>query len=59
MQSMLLVMCIAWKRRQRRLGIDDFGNPSEPRSGEVVVVAASEPIVAVGSEDERTPLIRK
>ena len=27
MQAMLLVMCICWKVRQRRLGIDDFGHP--------------------------------
>jgi len=26
MQGALLVLCIAWKYRQRRLGIDDFGN---------------------------------
>jgi len=27
MQAALLVICLCWKRRQRRLGIDDFGNP--------------------------------
>ncbi|KAG8908290.1 hypothetical protein FRB99_007824 [Tulasnella sp. 403] len=27
LQSTLLVMCLFWKARQRRLGIDDFGNP--------------------------------
>jgi hypothetical protein len=27
MQGSLLIMCIFWKYRQRRLGIDDFGNP--------------------------------
>ena len=27
MQAMLLVMCLFWKVRQRRLGIDDFGHP--------------------------------
>jgi hypothetical protein len=27
MQGTLLVMCIAWTYRQRRLGIDDFGRP--------------------------------
>jgi len=26
MQGSLLVMCIAWKLRQRRLGLDDFGH---------------------------------
>ncbi|KAH7882883.1 hypothetical protein F5I97DRAFT_1938811 [Phlebopus sp. FC_14] len=27
MQASLLLMCFAWKIRQRRLGIDDFGRP--------------------------------
>ncbi|KAL4071822.1 hypothetical protein V8B97DRAFT_1481451 [Scleroderma yunnanense] len=27
MQAILLFMCFAWKIRQRRLGIDDFGRP--------------------------------
>ena len=27
MQACLLFMCFAWKVRQRRLGIDDFGRP--------------------------------
>jgi len=27
MQAILLIMCIAWKLRQRRLHIDDFGHP--------------------------------
>lgn len=27
MQALLLVMCLFWKARQKRLGIDDFGNP--------------------------------
>ncbi|KAJ8520533.1 hypothetical protein ONZ45_g2687 [Pleurotus djamor] len=27
MQGTLLVMCICWKFRQQRLGLDDFGNP--------------------------------
>lgn len=27
MQACLLLMCFAWKIRQRRLGIDDFGRP--------------------------------
>jgi len=26
MQGSLLVMCLIWKTRQTRLGIDDFGN---------------------------------
>ena len=27
LQGALLVMCIMWRARQRKLGIDDFGNP--------------------------------
>lgn len=27
LQAGLLAMCIAWKSRQARLGIDDFGRP--------------------------------
>lgn len=27
MQGSLLIMCIFWKVRQHRLGVDDFGNP--------------------------------
>lgn len=27
MQAILLMMCFAWKLRQRRLEIDDFGRP--------------------------------
>ncbi|KAM6501043.1 hypothetical protein JOM56_004057 [Amanita muscaria] len=45
MQGSLLVMCLAWKVRQRRLGVDDFGQ----KSG---VVAPAEAIV-----DEATPLL--
>jgi hypothetical protein len=27
MQCLLLIMCVAWKFRQHRLGVDDFGHP--------------------------------
>ncbi|PCH37598.1 hypothetical protein WOLCODRAFT_110170 [Wolfiporia cocos MD-104 SS10] len=30
MQGSLLIMCLFWLARQRRLGIDDFGNPLSP-----------------------------
>ncbi len=30
MQAILLVMCLFWKARQRRLNIDDFGHPLDP-----------------------------
>jgi hypothetical protein len=62
MQATLLVMCIAWKFRQRRLGIDDFGNPVVPlavegavESRRIVVDVSTDVVV----EDERTPLVRK
>jgi hypothetical protein len=29
MQAALLVMCVVWKQRQVRLGVDDFGMPLE------------------------------
>jgi hypothetical protein len=31
MQGILLVMCLGWKVRQRRLNIDDFGHPLRNR----------------------------
>ncbi|KZT59312.1 hypothetical protein CALCODRAFT_493886 [Calocera cornea HHB12733] len=37
MQGMLLVMCLIWKARQSRLGVDDFGNPLVLGSPEVGV----------------------
>ena len=44
MQAMLLIMCICWKYRQNRLGIDDFGNP-------LPVPEGSAPVVRPGSAD--------
>ncbi|KAF9050191.1 hypothetical protein BJ165DRAFT_1457084 [Panaeolus papilionaceus] len=39
LQGVLLVMCLAWKVRQRKLHIDDFGNPldGEPQRVEIRV----------------------
>ncbi|KAK4684497.1 hypothetical protein P7C73_g5684, partial [Tremellales sp. Uapishka_1] len=34
MQGALLIICLVWKRRQKTLGIDDFGNPL-PEAGTV------------------------
>ena len=54
MQGSLLVMCVLWTYRQRRLGIDEFGNPvvlhpaavrEEAEGGEAI------PPVARGDED--------
>lgn len=27
MQATLLIMCFVWRRRQHKLGLDDFGHP--------------------------------
>jgi len=39
LQAGLLAMCLAWKGRQARLGIDDFGRPLE--AGHAAAVVAS------------------
>lgn len=73
MQSALLVMCIAWKFRQRRLKIDDFGysldsNSSTPLTDDIdtVVGEVSDPQVGDMSFDsdaedarEDVPLLAK
>ncbi|CAE6425670.1 unnamed protein product [Rhizoctonia solani] len=41
MQGMLLLMCLRWKRRQAKLGIDDYGRP----------------VVNANGHDERAPLL--
>ncbi|KAF8604799.1 hypothetical protein BDV93DRAFT_522124 [Ceratobasidium sp. AG-I] len=47
MQGILLVMCLFWKQRQSRLGIDDYGRPlADVSSG-----------LAPANGDERTPLL--
>jgi hypothetical protein len=45
MQGILLFMCIAWKVRQRRLGIDDFGVPIDR-------LRSSSPVGSVHSQIE-------
>ena len=45
MQGSLSTICIFWKIRQRRLGIDDFGNPS----GEGVAVTSDVEVIAAPS----------
>lgn len=47
MQGILLVMCLFWKRRQSRLGIDDYGRPLADVSNGL----------APANGDERTPLL--
>ncbi|KAI0037015.1 hypothetical protein K488DRAFT_67177 [Vararia minispora EC-137] len=67
MQGTLLVMCIMWKFRQAKLGIDDFGHPLKPGHSdptEALPVPEPEVDVSAGSItpvndafDERTPLL--
>lgn len=51
LQGTLLVMCLLWKSRQHKLGIDDFGNPLisvEPQLQESPI-----PVTRVPSDGER------
>jgi len=60
MQGVLLVMCLCWKVRQRRLGIDDFGHPltDSPPEDESVEDSMEEDIVSITAEEaERMPLV--
>ena len=66
MQGCLLTMCVAWKFRQGRLGIDDFGRPlgeGVDVAGEVITPSEEENGVSVviqGDEaaSEDTPLLK-
>ncbi|CED84097.1 hypothetical protein [Phaffia rhodozyma] len=49
LQGLLLTMCIFWKKRQARLGIDDFGRP---------LTSDGNGHVAQNGDDERTSLLR-
>ena len=70
MQGILLVMCLCWKVRQRKLRIDDFGHPLRDSplpelpvdDGESVEESdeesMEEEIVSITAEEaEQTPLI--
>jgi len=67
MQFLLLSMCITWKIRQRKLGIDDFGKPLPGTEGDEdseVVIATAEDVhlsssITVDVEGEETPLLPK
>lgn len=50
MQACLLAMCLAWKVRQRRLGIDDFGRPL----GEGAQATVEE---TTGEEEDRVSVV--
>jgi len=72
MQGILLVMCICWKVRQRRLRIDDFGRPLRDSplpalpatangldsDDEAAQDSMEEDVVSISAEDaERSPLL--
>jgi hypothetical protein len=64
MQGSLLVMCICWKVRQRRLDIDDFGRPLHSHSTAAassqhppLPTPASNGAVPATGHSERTPLL--
>lgn len=59
MQGSLLVMCIAWKVRQKRLDIDDFGRPLHSREREDHDETRSEATIqpASAAQSETTPLL--
>jgi hypothetical protein len=63
MQAILLGMCITWKLRQRRLGVDDFGHPLVSEPGEELVVEVEDVLDdnvrdgGVADAGEETPLL--
>lgn len=63
MQGTLLVMCLAWKVRQAKLNIDDFGEPlpaSRPSSASIVGLYEDEVpgLVRTGEEDPEPAAVR-
>ena len=52
MQGSLLTVCIFWKIRQGRLGIDDLGDPS----GEGVAITSDVEVIAAPSNAETEAL---
>lgn len=69
MQGSLLVMCLAWKVRQARLGMDDFGKPIGADVPTVTLTSTEQNVSeetaltpnqdALGAINEHTPLLRK
>lgn len=57
MQSVLLFICIAWTRRQRRLGIDEFGNPLDGSNVNADFRSFGEDEDLTGPIGEETPLV--
>ncbi|KAF9515888.1 hypothetical protein BS47DRAFT_1371905 [Hydnum rufescens UP504] len=54
LQSVLLTMCLFWKKRQARLGIDDFGRPLSVDDTDGEVAGPRDDGIDVNG-DERTP----
>ncbi|KZP16736.1 hypothetical protein FIBSPDRAFT_865709 [Athelia psychrophila] len=64
MQATLLVMCFAWKYRQNKLGLDDFGHPvhdGDERSfeGDEAEADVLTDDTAVAAPSEESPLLQK
>ena len=57
LQGILLLMCLAYKARQARLGIDDYGNPL-PEEEDTAVAANGSNLPSDNIGDETTPLLR-
>ena len=70
MQGVLLVMCLCWKARQRKLRIDDFGHPlrdsplpeipvdDEESVEESIEYSMEEDIISITAEEaEQMPLV--
>lgn len=51
MQGSLLAMCIVFHFRQRRLGLDEFGNPLPGHATMNIGIQASDPTIAVERGD--------
>lgn len=60
LQGCLLIMCITWKVHQRKLGIDDFGNPVHPEFPPLSwseQVPRSEPVDVVTEPQRQSPAV--
>lgn len=53
-------MCLFWRTRQRKLGIDDFGNTLEPQEGSppapLIESGSDSPVEIVRGPDEGIPV---
>ncbi|KAF9463196.1 hypothetical protein BDZ94DRAFT_1289848 [Collybia nuda] len=55
MQGSLLIMCIIWTYRQRRLGIDEFGDPLNNEVAVTHSVVRDEAVPGLVAEEEDNP----